>query len=61
MNEDQFPVACRQTIVDNNVHPFSKMPELEVEDASIAITPALLDGDHLHIVRQNELYTTKET
>ncbi len=49
MDEDQFPVAGRQTIVDNNVHPFSKMPELEMEDASIAIAPALLDGDHLHI------------
>ncbi len=49
MEKNQLVVIGGQAIVDNNVHPFSKLPEPELEYASIAVAPALFNGDHLYI------------
>lgn len=35
MAVDELVVDCGQPIINNNIHPFSKAPEVEVEDASI--------------------------
>ena len=48
MDEDEFAVVGGEPVVHNNVHPLTKVPEMEVEDASVAtIIPALLLGNDL--------------
>ena len=42
MDEDEFPVVRRQTVINDNVNPFTKVPETKVKDATIPIAPALV-------------------
>lgn len=41
MRVDQFSVARRQKIVDDNVRPSSKTPKAEVENTSMLLAPIL--------------------
>lgn len=37
MAVNELVVDCGQSVIDDHVHPFPKAPEVEVEDASIAV------------------------
>ena len=49
MDEDKFSFVGGQPIVHDNVDPLSKVPQTEVEDATVATTifPPLVPGNDL--------------
>ena len=47
MNEDEPSIVCWEFVIDHYIHPFTKMPESEMEDACISIPPSLFLGYNL--------------
>jgi len=37
MNEDEFAVQCRQSIVDDNVDPLAVLPDVKMKDSGIVL------------------------
>ena len=54
VDEDEPAIVGRETVVHNNVHPFTKVPESKVEDASIALIKALVVRYNLFGERERE-------
>jgi len=66
MEEDEFALARRQTVVDDHIHPHSVAPEPEMKDAWMifATSPFLLLAINYHLVstsRTNVHITTTTT
>ena len=47
VNEDELSIVRRESVIDHYIHPLAKMPESEMENACISITPTLFLGYNL--------------
>ena len=47
MDEDQLAIVGGEPVINDNVHPLAKVPEMEAENPGIAFAPALIRGNNL--------------
>ena len=47
MDEDQLAIVGGEPVINDNVHPLTKVPEMEAENPGIAFAPALIRGNNL--------------
>lgn len=47
VDEDQLAIVGREPVINDNVHPLAKVPEMEAENPGIAFAPALIRGNNL--------------